>query len=84
MPTIKPISDLRNYNELLKEVDTKGTVYLTRNGVGSYAIMTVREADEYQRLKALHGLLSDLERSRKRADQEGWLSEKDLDEVMGL
>ena len=82
MPTIKPISDLRNYNDVLKEVDSVGTVYLTRNGTGAYAIMSVREADEYERLKALHGLLTDLDRARKRADQEGWLSEEDMDEVM--
>ena len=26
MPAIKPISDLRNYNEVLKEVDRIGTI----------------------------------------------------------
>lgn len=31
MPNIKPISDLRNYTEVLKEVDTANRVYLTRN-----------------------------------------------------
>lgn len=34
MPNIKPISDLRNYTEVLKEVDTTSRVYLTRNGHG--------------------------------------------------
>ena len=72
MPAIKPISDLRNYNEVLKEVDHNGMIYLTRNGSGAYAIMSMREADEYARLKALHGLLSDLDRAKKRADREGW------------
>ena len=84
MPAIKPISDLRNYNEILKEVDRKGTIYLTRNGSGAYAIMTIREADEYERLKALHGLLSDLDRAKKRAESEGWIEEEDIDQVMGL
>lgn len=32
MPAIKPISDLRNYTQVLKEVDSVGRVYLTRNG----------------------------------------------------
>ncbi|MDD3661421.1 MAG: prevent-host-death protein, partial [Lachnospiraceae bacterium] len=31
MPKIKPISDLRNYTEVLKEVDATSRVYLTRN-----------------------------------------------------
>ena len=32
MPAIKPVSDLRNYNEVLKEVDRKGIIYLARKG----------------------------------------------------
>ena len=30
MPNIKPISDLRNYTEVLKQVDASKRVYLTR------------------------------------------------------
>ena len=39
MLNIKPISDLRNYTEVLNEVKEDGPVYLTRNGWGEYAIM---------------------------------------------
>ena len=39
MPNIKPISDLRNYTEVLKEVDVSNRVYLTRNGHGEYAFL---------------------------------------------
>ena len=35
MPNIKPISDLRNYTDVLKEVDISSRVYLTRNGRGN-------------------------------------------------
>ena len=36
MPNILPISDLRNYNEVLNQVDVDRQVYLTRNeGVGT-------------------------------------------------
>ena len=45
MPCIKPISDLRNYTEVLKDVDTNRRVYLTRNGHGVYAIMSMDEVD---------------------------------------
>ncbi|SDA79238.1 Antitoxin Phd_YefM, type II toxin-antitoxin system [Butyrivibrio sp. INlla18] len=84
MTSIKPISDLRNYNEVLKDVDTNGLVYLTRNGNGAYGILTINEIDEYMRLKALHGLLSDLDRAKQRAEREGWISEEEMDQVMGL
>ena len=46
MPNIKPISDLRNYTEVLKEVDTTSRVYLARNGHGEYGILTMAEIDE--------------------------------------
>ena len=46
MPCIKPISDLRNYTEVLKDVDTNRRVYLTRNGHGVYAIMSMDEVDQ--------------------------------------
>ena len=84
MPTIKPVSDLRNYTEVLKEVDRNGMIYLTRNGSGAYAIMSIRDADECERLKALHRLLSDLDRAKQRAENEGWIEEDEIDKVMGL
>ena len=37
MPNIKPISELRNYTSVLKEVKYGERVYLTRNGVGECA-----------------------------------------------
>ena len=84
MPAIKPVSDLRNYNDVLKEVDRSGMIYLTRNGSGAYAIMSIREADEYERLKTIHGLLSDLDRAKRRAERDGWIDEDDIDKVMEL
>lgn len=40
MPVIKPISDLRNYNQVLEKVSVGSPVYLTKNGHGCYTIMT--------------------------------------------
>ena len=63
MPAIMPISDLRNYTDVLKEVDANSRVYLTRNGRGAYTIMSVEEADELDRLRALHNVLTDLKKA---------------------
>ncbi len=60
MPAIMSISDLRNYTDVLKEVDSSSRVYLTRNGRGAYAIMTVEEADELDRLRTIHNVVSTL------------------------
>ncbi len=45
MPTILPISDLRNYTEVLNRVDLDKSVYLTRNGRGSYIITKIDDYD---------------------------------------
>jgi PHD/YefM family antitoxin component YafN of YafNO toxin-antitoxin module len=45
MPTIIPISDLRNYTEVLKRVDVDKPVYLTRNGRGRYVISKLDDYD---------------------------------------
>lgn len=46
MPNIKPVSDLRNYTEVLNEVKENSPVYLTRNGRGEYAIIILKELDK--------------------------------------
>lgn len=45
MANIKPISDLRNYNALLKDCTADEPVYLTKNGRGKYVILDVAEYD---------------------------------------
>ena len=82
MPAIKPISDLRNYTEVLKEVDAVSRVYLTRNGHGAYVIMSIEEADELDRLKAAHTIVTDLYRAKERAEREGWVSDDEIQEIM--
>ena len=81
MPNIKPISDLRNYTELLNEVKEDSPVYLTRNGRGEYAIITIKELD---RLKAAVRLLAKLEEGEKSAREKGWLSSDDVETALGL
>ena len=64
IPNIKPISDLRNYTEVLKEVDTTSRVYLTRNGHGEYVILTMEEIDELDRYKEAYTLFFKLKSNR--------------------
>lgn len=45
MPNILPISDLRNYTEVLNQVDVDRPVYLTRNGRGTYVISKIDDYD---------------------------------------
>ena len=77
MPNIKPVSDLRNYYDVLSEVSEGSPVFLTRNGRGAYAIITLNEYEEYIRLEALFS-------SRKKDSVEVCLSEKEVKQKLGV
>lgn len=81
MPNIKPISDLRNYTEVLKEVSAENPVYLTKNGRGEYAIVKIQELDK---LKATVRLMAKLEEGEKSAREKGWLSTDEVEVALGL
>ncbi len=83
MPNIKPISDLRNYTDVLKEVDSTSRVYLTRNGHGEYGILTMEEIDELDRCKAAYALLLKLQKAEERAEAEGWIDADELEKELG-
>ena len=82
MPNIKPISDLRNYTDILKQVDVSKRVYLTRNGHGEYGILTMDEIDELDRYRAEYQLISKLKKSEERANLEGWIPSEDVEKEL--
>ena len=57
MPNIKPVSDLRNYNEVLRDIAVGEPVFLTKNGRGRYVLIDI---EEYEKTKATIKLLSKL------------------------
>ena len=71
MPNIKPVSDLRNYTEVLREVQRDAPVFLTKNGRGCYAIMDMQE---YERLQAQIKLINELNKGRRSGEENGWLT----------
>lgn len=84
MPNIKPISDLRNYTEVLKEVDETNRVYLTRNGHGKYGILTMEEIDELDRYRAAYTLLSKLKDAEEEAERVGYILADDVAKELGV
>ena len=81
MPKIKPVSDLRNYTEVLKEITADSPVFLTKNGRGEYVIMDMKE---YDRLKASLTLMAKLEEGEKSAREKGWLTAEEVEASLGL
>jgi len=75
MPNIKPVSDLRNYNEVLKGISVGEPVFLTKNGRGRYAIL---DLEEYEKTQATIRLMNELYKGERSGEEKGWLS---IDEV---
>ena len=76
MANILPVSDLRNYNEVLKNCHKGEPVYLTKNGRGRFVVMDI---EDYERDRAEKKLLLKLQEAEEAVkDGEGWL---DLDEL---
>lgn len=82
MPNIKPISDLRSYNEVLKDIDIGEPVFLTKNGRGKYVILDIKE---YQKTQATIKLLSKLMEAEQAIETgEEWLSEEEVRRDLGV
>ena len=78
MPTIAPVSDLRNYGTVLEKVSTGSPVYLTRNGHGAYSIRDIEDEENFQKAEAMIQLLCELNTGIRSAEEEGWISEDDF------
>ena len=79
MPNIRPVSDLRNYASVLMEVRENEPVYLTKNGRGSYAIVDIKEYEDFEKTKASLKLMYELQKGKVAGETKGWLSEEDVE-----
>ena len=82
MPNIRPISDLRNYTEVLKDVAENAPVFLTKNGRGRYVIIDI---EDYEKQQAKMNLLADLaeaENAVKNGDE--WLTNEEVKSNLGV
>lgn len=72
MPNILPVSDLRNYNEVLKNCQAGEPVFLTKNGRGRYVVLDI---EDYERGLAEKKLLVKLQEAEATIEKgDGWLS----------
>lgn len=81
MPNIRPVSDLRNYGEVLREVAAGEPVYLTKNGRGRYALLDITD---YEKAQATIKLLSQLAEGDRAGREKGWLSIEDVEKSLGI
>ena len=81
MPNIKPISDLRNYSEVLRDVSEGSPVFLTKNGRGRYAIVDMQD---YEKTQATLRLMNELAKGRCSGETEGWLTLEEVEAHLGI
>jgi len=75
MPNIKPVSDLRNYGEVLQDVVEGSPVFLTKNGRGKYAIVDIRD---YEKTLATIKLMNELDKGRRSGETEPLISQEEI------
>ena len=71
MPNILPISDLKNYSEVLSQCDDGSPVYLTKNGRGKYVVQSIVE---YEKQVSTIRLLAELAKGADSLRKEGGLT----------
>lgn len=81
MPNILPVSDLRNYNEVLKKCQIGEPVFLTKNGRGRFVVLDI---EDYERDRAERNLLSKLQEAEEAVKEgKGRLSLAELKKLVG-
>ncbi len=81
MANILPVSDLRNYNEVLKNCRVGEPVFLTKNGRGRFVVLDI---EDYERDREERKLLRKLQEAEEAVkDGEGWLSLDELKARLG-
>ena len=80
MPNIKPVSDLRNYTEVLRDISVGEPVFLTKNGRGKYAIVDI---EEYEKTQAVIKLMGELTKGERSGKENGWTDIAEVERLLG-
>ena len=81
MPNIKPISELRNYSDVLRDVAVGSPVFLTKNGHGRYAILDMKD---FEKTQATLRLMNELAKGQKSGEEKGWLTLEAVEKNLGI
>lgn len=79
MPIIAPVSELRNYGQVLEKVKPNAPVYLTKNGRGQFSVHSIEDDEEFEKARAMVKLMTEINKGIVSGEENGWLSDEDLD-----
>ena len=81
MPVIKPVSDLRNYTNVLHDIAAGFPVFLTKNGRGRFVMLDI---GDYEKTEASIRLFTELAKGRKSGEQQGWLTVEEVEAALDI
>ena len=81
MPNIVPVSDLKNYGEVLSHCDDGVPIYLTRNGRVKYVVQSI---EDYEKQLATIRLLIELSEGVESLRREGDMTIDEAFEGLGV
>ena len=81
MPNIKPVSDLRNYTEVLRDITVGEPVFLTKNGRGRYVIVDI---EEYEKTRATLKLMNELLKGEHSGKENERITIEDVEKDLGI
>jgi len=81
MANILPVSDLRNYNDVLKNCHKGEPVYLTKNGRGRFVIVDIEDYERDRKERKLLLKLQEVEEAI--GESENWLNLEKLKRMVG-
>lgn len=81
MPNIKPVSDLRNYSDVLHDVAVGAPVFLTKNGCGRYVILDMQD---FEKTEASLRLMKELAKGRISGEEKAWLTLEAVEKKLGI
>jgi len=81
MPNVKPVSDLSNYQEVLRDVAVGKPVFLTKNNRCRYAIVDV---GDYNNTEAMLKLISELAKGEDSAKGKGYINLSEVEALLEI
>ena len=81
MPNIKPVSDLRNYTEVLRDITAGEPVFLTKMAEASMSLLIWKNT---KKTKAAIKLIGELCKGEKSAQEKGWADVADVEKILGV
>ncbi len=80
MSSILPVSDLRNYNEVLKNCRSGEPLFLTKNGRGKFVLVYI---EDYEKERAERKVLAKLQEAEEAISSgKNWISLDELKRTM--